>query len=182
MIEDWVNIDIPPEVINVIKLTILDNIGVGLAASKYQCSKIIDKFVLENFKGNESFIWSSGNRVSILGACLANAISLDSLDMHDSTLNAKGHAGAAIIPCSLAICGEISLFNLKSMEINDFIKMLVIGYETAYRIGEYIVNNSTVYSSSGSWNLFGCCAMACYRFNLNNDEIEKAFGICECLS
>ena len=179
MINKWLDIDIPQEVVNIVKLTILDNLGVGLAASKYECSKIMNKFVLENFKGSESFIWSSGKRVSILGACLANAIILDSLDMHDSAHNAKGHAGAAIIPCALAICDEISLFNLKHMEINDFIKMIVIGYETAYRIGEYIVNNSSEYSSSGSWNLFGCCAMACYRFNLSNNEIEQAFGISE---
>ena len=89
MINKWLDIDIPQEVVNVVKLTILDNLGVGLAASKYECSKIMNEFVLENFKGSESFIWSSGKRVSILGACLANAIILDSLDMHDSAHNAQ---------------------------------------------------------------------------------------------
>lgn len=178
MLEKWSKIDIPQEVIDMIKKTLLDNLGVAIGATKYNCSKIISEFVKENFDGDESFIWSTGEKTSMLGACLANGITLDSLDMHDSSHNAKGHAGAAIIPCAISICGNLKKYNLEAMENKDFLKMLVIGYETAYRIGE-IIDRSKDYSSSASWNIFGCCAMGCYRFKLNEEQTRNAFGIAE---
>ena len=129
MLEKWDKIDIQNDVIDIIKKTLLDNLGVAIGASKYKCSKIISEFVNENFKGDESFIWSTGEKTSMLGACLANGITLDSLDMHDSSHNARGHAGAAIIPCAISICGNLEKYNLKAMQSDDFLKMLIIGYE-----------------------------------------------------
>jgi 2-methylcitrate dehydratase PrpD len=66
---------------------------------------------------------------------------VDSLDIHDSSHNAKGPVGVSVIPCVFAIGGTLDRYNLKALYGLEFIRMVVLGYEMSYRIGEKLINS-----------------------------------------
>lgn len=74
-------------------------------------SQVATSFAESMYGGKGGLIWCDHKEVSILGAALANSLTVDALDMHDSAHNAKGHAGVALVPAALLLTGPLSRIN-----------------------------------------------------------------------
>ena len=94
--------DLPEDVRRQARRCLLDTLGAGVSASRTKLSKIIHDFSAVSFGGRGAYLWLDGREVSPAGAALANGMTIDSLDIHDGHPLAKGHAGAAIVPATLA--------------------------------------------------------------------------------
>lgn len=72
------------------------------------------------YGGKGGLLWCEHKEVSILGAALANSLTVDALDIHDSGHNAKGHAGVALVPAALLLAAPLARVpGLEHIEDND---------------------------------------------------------------
>ncbi len=111
---------------------LLDTLGAGISGSRTRLSKIIRDFAAATFGGQGAYLWLDGREVSPPGAALANGMTIDALDIHDGHPLTKGHAGAAIVPATLATIPFKQSAHVTGAEM---LTTMVIGYEVALRAG-----------------------------------------------
>ncbi len=155
---------------------LLDTIAAFLGGRLTRLSAIARRFAAENYGGNQASLWLDGRQVSAPGAALANGMSIDALDIHDGHKLAKGHAGAAVIPASVAAIG---LPGLRSWTGPELLAAVVVGYEVALRAAQSLHQTAADYHTSGAWNAVGCSAIVARRLGLDFEATRHALGIAE---
>ncbi len=165
--------DFDKTVIDEAKKCILDTVGTCIAGSSTKLSSIVNNFSKEYYKGDDAHSFIHGSKMSQLGALFVSAMSIDAFDMHDGYVLAKGHVGVSIVPAALLIQCK------KNITGKELLANVVVGYEIATRAGIALHGSVDDYHTSGAWNSLGVCAIACRVFNLNEEEIKHALGICE---
>jgi 2-methylcitrate dehydratase PrpD len=168
--------DLPEDVGRQARRCLLDTLGAGISGSRTRLSQIIRDFAASAFGGQGAYLWLDGREVSPPGAALANAMTIDSLDIHDGHPLAKGHAGAAIVPATLA---TIPLKESILVTGAEMLTTMVIGYEVALRAGIVLHATACDYHTSGAWNALGSAAVAARRLGLNREKTRHALGIAE---
>ena len=96
--------DIPEPVIENLKKSLLDSIGVMTAASFIEpaCGPFI-KFAVENSADRSCTIFGTDHKASVLMASLANGALIHALDYEDGHDDSKSHPNTASIPVLMAI-------------------------------------------------------------------------------
>jgi 2-methylcitrate dehydratase PrpD len=155
---------------------LLDTLGAGIGGSRTRLSRIIHDFAASAFGGQGAYLWLDGREVSPPGAALANGMTIDSLDIHDGHPLAKGHAGAAIVPATLA---TIPIKKTPQVTGAEMLTTMVIGYEVALRAGIALHATACDYHTSGAWNALGSAAVVARRLGLNSEKTRHALGIAE---
>lgn len=168
--------DLPDTVRGQVRRCLLDTIGAAIAGRETDLSRIIHDFAAQAFGGNGAFLWQDGREVSPPGAALANAMTIDSFDVHDGHKLVKGHAGAAIVP---AVLGTLSRQEQDLVSGKELLTTLVVGYETALRAGIALHASAYDYHTSGAWNALGCAAVTARRLKLSAQQTREALGIAE---
>jgi 2-methylcitrate dehydratase PrpD len=169
--------DLPREVVDDALVCLVDLVGVACAGRGTRLSRIIRDHAAEHFGGrsNTAGLMFDGRRVSVVGAALANGMTIDAFDAHDGHVLTKGHAGAAVLPGALAFA-EAAGGNIAGQ---DFIADLVVGYEVAIRAGIATHRTAPDYHTSGSWNALGVAAIGARRLGLDTAQTREALGIAE---
>ena len=168
--------DLPEFVRRQARRCLLDTLGAGIAGSRTRLSQIIRDFAASAFGGHDAYLWLDGREVSPPGAALANGMTIDSLDIHDGHPLAKGHAGAAIVPATLA---TIPLKNSIHITGEELLTTMVVGYEVALRAAIALHATACDYHTSGAWNALGCAAVASRRLALTAEKTRHALGAAE---
>ncbi|MQA12329.1 MAG: MmgE/PrpD family protein [Pseudonocardiaceae bacterium] len=168
--------DIPEAAVHHARRCLLDLAGVAIAGSETLMSQLVREHAVQNFAAPDGGVrlLADGRRASPVGAALAGAATIDSLDAHDGHDLTKGHAGAAVLPALLAFAdteGELTGA--------EFITRLVIGYEIGIRAGIALHATAPDYHTSGAWNALGCAAIGARSSDLDTDGITHALGIAE---
>ena len=166
--------DLPDKVIHQAKRCLLDTLGSLLAASDTPVVPIMSSFATKHFRGTEATILVSGERVSLVGASLANGYACNALDIDDGYRMVKGHPGACVLPVLLA-ASESAVHQRGT----DFLTALVIGYEVAIRAGLIRHALYQTYHSSGSWGAVGGAAAAGRLLGLDQSTLREAMGVAE---
>ncbi len=167
--------DIPAPVRHQAKRCLLDTIGCAIGARKTDLSQIIYEYAVRMHAGKSNRLWLDGRQVSMQGAVLAHAMSIDSLDIHDNCNLVKGHAGVSIIPATLGMIEE----QKQKISGQEVLTSIILGYEIAIRAGLALHNTACDYHSSGAWNVLGCAAVAARHLGLNTEKTRHALGIAE---
>jgi len=168
--------DLPEDVRRQSRRCLLDTLGAGISGSRTRLSQIIRNFAAFAFGGQGAYLWLDGREVSPPGAALANGMTIDALDIHDGHPLAKGHAGAAIVPATLA---TIPLKNSTPVTGAEMLTTLAVGYEIALRAGIALHAKACDYHTSGAWNALGSAAVAARRLGLDSEKTRHALGIAE---
>ena len=166
--------DLPDKVIHQAKRCLLDTLGSLLAASDTPVVPIMSSFATKHFRGTEATILVSGERVSLVGAALANGYAGNALDIDDGYRMVKGHPGACVLPVLLAASESAN-----DLRGEDFLAALVIGYEVAIRAGLIRHALYQTYHSSGSWGAVGGAAAAGRVLGLDQSTLREAMGVAE---
>jgi 2-methylcitrate dehydratase PrpD len=121
--------DIPADIIEIQKKSLLDSIGVMSAATTLEpaCLPFID-FAAENSSASECTIFGTGRKASVLMAAMANGSLIHALDFEDGHDASKTHPNTASIPVMLAI-GES--FRSKG---KDVLAAMAVSAELAIRL------------------------------------------------
>jgi 2-methylcitrate dehydratase PrpD len=167
---------LPAPVLAQARRCVLDLLGVAAAGSQSRLSSIIRRHAAEHFGAGESSarMLFDGRRVSPVGAALAGGMTIDSFDAHDGHVLTKGHVGVAVLPSVLAFADA-----LKTMDGQEFLTQIVIGYEIATRAGLALHASASDYHTSGAWNTIACAALGARNLQLGPQPTREALGIAE---
>jgi 2-methylcitrate dehydratase PrpD len=165
--------DYPQEVVERVKILILDSIGCMFGG----CQTNLGEGILTPIKSmggaQEATIIGGGVRVPTIQAAFVNGTTANALD-YDDTLLGIGHPGASVIPAALAI-GE-----WKNASGKDVLNAILIGYDVGDRIGlaiqptyERLQNVWGV----GTWQTFGAVAAAAKLLDLGLKQTLNAYGV-----
>ncbi|HMB47873.1 MAG TPA: MmgE/PrpD family protein, partial [Afifellaceae bacterium] len=156
--------------------SLLDLIGVAAGGRATKNSEIVCNHAANHSgPGNHGArILFDGRRVSVPGAAMAAAATIDSLDAHDGHRLTKGHAGVVILPALLAISDE-----MMPCTGSEFLTRFVIGYEIAVRAGIVLHESVEDYHTSGAWNAIGAAAVVARSLGLDKEQTRHAMGAAE---
>ena len=166
--------EIPSQVIEHLKLHILDTIGVGLFGSTQPWSKIVVEFVRKTDKTSQAQIWAQSFRCSAPNAALANATMCHGFELDDIHRTAVVHPGPASIPAALALAE-----NAKGVTGKDLLTAVAAGYESSIRVGMAMGTSLILrgFHGMGINGTIGAVAASGRMLELSEKEMTEAFGI-----
>jgi len=174
--------DIPDEVMDVMRRSLLDTIGVAATGSTTQLSSVVRKFAgMQMPAGRDTpaaRLFFSGQTVSPMGAAMAGAFTIDSVDAHDGYSKVKGHAGSAVLPAVLAVVDALRRQG-QPLSGEDLVIALLLGYEISYRAGLALHATVSDYHTSGAWTAVGVAAAVGRLIGLSDEQLRHAMGIAE---
>lgn len=170
--------DFPARVVKMTKMSLLDALGVTLAASGQsdECQPFVD-LALEAGGKKESTIIGFQDQVSAPMAAFANGAMAHSLDFEDTHDQALVHPNAASVPTALALAE--SLGNVDGQKL---ITALAVGCDIVCRLSLAFKENPI----ENGWYIppilgaFGAAAATCKLLNLTEEKILDAFSLTLC--
>jgi 2-methylcitrate dehydratase PrpD len=168
--------DLPDAVVAQARRCLLDLIGTAAGGSTTETAQIMRNHAAKFYGAGENAarLLLDGRRVSAVGAALAGAALIDSLDCHDGHVLTKGHMGVAVLPALLAFA-EAEMLD----DEREFVTCLVLGYEIATRAGIALHATACDYHTSGAWNALACAAIGARLLKLDAEQTRHALGIAE---
>lgn len=170
--------DLPDDTVRVAKTSLLDALGVTLAAGTLGegCRPFVDIAIAEQCKP-ESTIIGFGSKVSATMAAFANGAMAHALDFEDAFDGAPVHPNAATIPAALAVAESIG--NVSGKEL---LTAIILGSDLVCRLGLALQVNPLDYG----WYIppilgaFGATAAASKLLKLTDAQIVDAFSLALC--
>jgi len=162
--------DFPPPVRHQAKRCLLDGLGSLVAGTQTPVADITADLAREQFPGQQATLLVRGERVSAMGAALANGFAANALDVDDGHRMIKGHPGSPLYPILLA--GS----EMASVSGQALLTALVIGYEVGIRAGLIRHSALPTYHSSGSWGAIAGAAAGSRLLGLDQKQIKEALG------
>lgn len=169
--------DIPEAVRRRALLCLLDLAGVAVCGRETPVSRIVHDFAAEHQLGGRhgARMIFDGRRVSLPGAAMAGAATIDSYDAHDGHRLTKGHAGVVVLPALLALEDEMA----PAHDGAEFLTRLVLGYEIAIRAGIVLHATASDYHTSGAWNALAAAAIVSRALGSDRETTRHALGTAE---
>ncbi|MBQ6601882.1 MAG: MmgE/PrpD family protein [Eubacterium sp.] len=173
--------DIPEEVIETQKLSVLDAVGITMGANTLGdgCAQMV-QLCEELAAGGkeEATVIGFSKKLPMIAAAMANGAMAHSLDFGDTQMEAGVHSNASSFPAVLALAEKLGNIDGKT-----FLTALVAGSEAACRIAlavnveliQYGFYPPTIYSS------YGAAAACCRLLGLTPEQTENAlaFNLCQ---
>jgi 2-methylcitrate dehydratase PrpD len=177
--------DLPPEVIELAKKSILDGIGLALCGSVAKTGEIVRTYLKSN-----GFVSSEGLGATVIGsplrapvrfAAFANAIGIHADDYDDTQLaiaedrvyGLLTHPTAPVLPAALA-AGEV-----KSISGKDLLVAYNVGVEVECKIAEAIAprHYEDGFHSTGTIGTLGATAATVKVYGFDRPRVLTALGI-----
>ncbi len=167
--------DIPSDVVEVTKKSILDTLGVIVAGSTADkaCKEIVE-LAKEGGGKEESTIIAFGGKVPSWMAAFANGSMSHVLDYDNIHHRASGHPAAQTLPAAFAIAERVGKVNGK-----EFITAVTLGMDVVSRLGLALTKNVHEYGwfIALLFGYFSSTAAAGRLLGLSKEQIVSAFGI-----
>ncbi|OGV96897.1 hypothetical protein A2W24_03775 [Microgenomates group bacterium RBG_16_45_19] len=166
--------DVPREVIDSIKLHVLDTIGVGLFGSTTPWGKLIADFVKDWDRKRESQVWGHRIKTSCQNAALANGTMAHGFELDDTHRTAILHPGPVTVTSALAVAERKG-----GIDGKQFMTAVLAGYEVVTRVGMSVgvSHLRRGYHPIGNCGPFGAAAAAAKVLNLDKNKTINALGI-----
>ncbi len=166
--------DIPPSVVDHMKLCLLDTVGCGLYGSTLPWGRIIADFARDLGGKEESTLLGMKYKASASNAALANGTMIHGFELDDLHRISILHPGSVIMPAALAV-GEMK----GRCTGTEFLTALVAGYEVGTRVGMGVGASHLHrgYHPTGTHGTFGAAAAAGKILRLDEEKMTHALGI-----
>lgn len=165
---------IPNEGINNAKLAVLDCLGVTLAGSTNEASRIVGGLIKEYMSHPIATVIGQGFRTSIPDAAFVNGIAAHVLDYDDgASLSVPLHPSAPVLPAVISL-GEAGKKSGKKI-----VEAYIVGYEIETRLAEAVTvgHYENGWHTTGTLGSLGATSAACKILNLSLEETRTALGI-----
>ena len=171
--------DIPPEVVEITKESILDTLGVTLGASSMSPTfKVLVDLAREVGGKEESTIIGFGSRVSAFMAAFVNGAMSHFLDYDDEHYPQRLHPSAPVVCAGFAIAERLGSVNGK-----DLITAIAVGQDISARIGmaaSWNLSARPLWQMSQLCGVFGAAATSGKLLGLDAERLVDTFGIALC--
>lgn len=173
MVADLSFSEIRPDVLDKVKLLILDHLGCMIAGSRQQSSAALTNYLAKIDGGRSSTVAGTDFKFSAPNAAHANAHAATVLSLDDSYVR-MGHPGNAIIPAALAVAEQTDASGRSLTEA------VVAGYELSLRLGKAMrptpARQETVWGYA-QWQVFGAATASAKVHGLDVEGIATAYGL-----
>lgn len=171
---------IPSEVVSVVKKSVLDTLGVSLAATTMTpgCKEIVE-LIREAGGKEESTIIGFGGRAPVWMAAFINGALVHGLDYDDMHYDSLAHPSGQAIPPAFAVAERVGQISGK-----EFITAIALGQDIAIRMSlstdwHHPKNKFSAYTVIGVFSAAATCGKL---LKLNEDKMSDAIGIANCYS
>ena len=121
---------VPPEVLDRIKLSFLDGLGVCLRGTTFPWTRMVRELVQHEGGNAVASLWGAGARTSLTNAVLVNGAAGHAFEMDDIHKELIVHPNSLAVPVALALAEADP-----SLSGRDIAVALALGYEVGLRIG-----------------------------------------------
>ena len=165
---------IPPEVLERIKLLMLDSLGCALYGAHLQWCRILQDTLTRIDSTRDVPVWGTDLRLSAPHAALVNGTQVQGFELDDVHRAGVLHVGAVVLPALLGLA-----YRHKKLSGREFITSAVAGYEIGPRVGlcmgpEHIGQG---WHSGATLGVFSAAAGAARGLGLDADRTVHALGI-----
>lgn len=165
--------DIPPEVVQNVKLHLLDSLGISLASRDLETTRIAVNLVRGMGGRPESSLLGFPDKVPAVNAVLANGVMAHSYDFDDTHSATLIHASACIAPTAFSAAEAGGLSG------RDTITLAAVGYEIITRLGLVAPGkfHARGFHTTSVCGTLAAAAVGARAFSLSRDEAANALGI-----
>jgi aconitate decarboxylase len=165
---------IPREVIERIKLLILDSLGCAIYGANLEWCRILRSTLVSLDQTPGASVWGTGQKLSSPHATLVNGTQVQGFELDDVHRQGVLHVGAVTLPALLAVA-ECH----RPMSGKEFLTAAVAGYEIGPRVGicmgqEHIGQG---WHSGATLGVFSAASGAARGLALSADQTVNALGI-----
>jgi 2-methylcitrate dehydratase PrpD len=164
--------DLPEQVIQYAKWSILDSIGVAIASFDTPWSRAAYRVIQKQGGSPESTVFFYGDRFPDANAALVNSMFVHSMDYNDDLSGIQ--VGAVMPPTAIATAEPLSASG------KEVITAVVVGYDVASRVAS-AVNSQELYlrgfQPTAVLGQFAAAAVASKILHLSPEQSASAFGI-----
>jgi aconitate decarboxylase len=166
--------EIPLDVIERIKLSFIDGLGVCLYGSTLPWTRLVREVVQEGGDKGVASLWGTSHRTSLMNAVLVNSTAGHAFEMDDIHKESIVHPNSLAVPVALALA-ETDL----SLTGPDIVAALTLGYEVGLRIGNAATTSLFMngFHPQGTSGAFVAAATAGRLLRLNASQMQHALGI-----
>jgi len=165
---------IPKEVIDRIKLLMLDSFGCAIYSVDLEWSRILMRTLQQVDSSTSCGVWGTSLRLSAPHAALVNGTLVHGFELDDIHRLGVMHVGAVTLPSLLAVT-EIR----PGMSGRDFLTAAVAGYEIGPRVGKCMGEEhiGQGWHSAATVGVFSSAAAAAAALRLSKEQTVHALGI-----
>jgi 2-methylcitrate dehydratase PrpD len=166
--------DLPPSVVRMAKLTILDTLGCAIGTHVHDPEKyaVIERVVgtLGTARADATVI-GGASKLSAPFAALANGVMCHGIDFDDVHGEALTHTSCVVLPAALASAEEAGC------DGRAFITSFVLGFEVAVRFGMAVMpSHYDHWHSTATNGTFGAAVAAGRNYGFGRDQYVDALG------
>lgn len=165
---------IPGSVIDRVKLSFLDGLGVCLHGSTLPWTRHVRDMVVEEGGNPRASIWNSGQRTGLANAVLVNSTAGHAFEMDDIHKESILHPNSLAVPTALALAEADS-----TVTGRDIAAAIALGAEVGIRIGNAATTSLFLngFHPQGTSGAFVAAATAGRLLKLDAARLQQALGI-----
>jgi len=132
--------DIPPEVVGLARGFVLDGLGVALAGSTDECSRIVQALIRQMNGKGESAILGTSQSAPAAKAALANGVAGHAMDYDDTQLSTSKEAvyGLLTHPTTPVLASALAVGEKENITGEEFLHAYILGVEVECRLADAI--------------------------------------------
>src|SRR5437899_10063560 len=173
--------DIPTEVVCLARGFILDGLGVALAGSTDDCSRIVQAHTRQIGGRDESTIIGTGLRAPAPKAALANGVAGHAMDYDDTQLSTSKQAvyGLLTHPTTPVLAAVLAIGEKEKIRGKDFLLAYILGVEVECRIADAINPHhyQSGFHSTATMGGFGAAMAVGKILRLKEEALIRTLGV-----
>lgn len=173
--------DVPAEVIELARKSILDGLGLALSGSVAETGEIVRKYLTSTGMNGGATVIGSALKAPVRFAALANGVGIHADDYDDTQLAvAKDRVyGLLTHPTAPTLPAALALAETRTMTGKDLLLAYNVGVEVETKISEAINprHYEDGFHSTGTAGVFGAAATAAKLMGLDRERVLRALGI-----
>jgi 2-methylcitrate dehydratase PrpD len=178
--------DLPPEVVALARGFILDGLGVALAGSTDECSRIVQAQIRQMGGKHESVVLGTRLSAPTAKAALANGIAGHAMDYDDTQLSTSKEAvyGLLTHPTTPVLAAALALGEKRKISGEAFVLAYALGVEVECRIADAINprHYQSGFHSTATMGGLGAAMAAGKILGLKEDALVRTLGIAASLA
>ncbi len=166
--------DIPADVVDRIKLSFLDGLGVCLRGTTFPWTRMVREVVQHEGGKAVASLWGTGERTSLTNAVLFNSTAGHAFEMDDIHKESIVHPNSLAVPVALALAEADP-----ALSGRNIVSALALGYEVGLRIGNAATTSLFLngFHPQGTTGAFVAAATAGRLLGLDAAQMQHALGI-----
>jgi len=166
--------EIPPGVIERIKLSVIDGLGVCLHGTTLPWTRMVYELVQDEGGNRVASLWGTGRQTALTNTVLFNSTAGHAFEMDDIHKESILHPSSLAVPVALALAEAHP-----SLSGRDIVTALALGYEVGLRIGNAATTSLFLngFHPQGTSGAFVAAVTAGRLLGLDALQMQHALGI-----